>query len=93
MKLLFLCSMGVFGFASNSYYHDQSCVFGTDRQQQPLDPLTELLLGNEAQEPVDDEETVRMEEEPPNNVAYDIYSQEVQTPNNGWASVQVIYPV
>jgi len=87
--------MGVFGGSSSSYYHDQSFVFGTDRQQQQqLDPLTEFLLGsNEAQEPVDDEETIRMEEEPPNNVAYDIYNQEVNTPNNGWASVQVIYPV
>jgi len=86
--------MGVFGYTSNSYYHDQSFVFGTDRQQQPLDPLTELLLGcNEAQEPVDDEDTIRMEDEPPNNVAYDIYNQEVQTPNNGCSSVQVIYPV
>ena len=67
--------MGMFGMASNSYIHE-GCVF-----EQPL------LAPNEALEPVDDEETLRMDEptnnivEPLNNVALDIYTQELPTLN------------
>jgi len=50
---------------------------------QPMSPSSQLL--NEALLPLDDEETLRMEEEPSNNVAYNIYPneypQELATPN------------
>lgn len=64
--------------SSNSYLRDGSCVF-----EQPLSPNSQLL--NEALEPMDDEETLREPlydlEEPLNNVAHNIYTQEIPTLN------------
>ena len=78
---MFFCSVGVFGMSSNAYLRDRSCVF-----EQPLSPSSQLL--NEALEPMDDEETLRMNEEPSNNVeeplnnvAHNIYTHELPTLN------------
>lgn len=70
--------------SANAYLRDRSCVF-----EQPLSPSSQLL--NEALEPmdaIDDEETLRMNEEPSNNVeeplnnvAHNIYIQEPSTLN------------
>ena len=76
--------MGVYGgMTSNSYLHDRGCVF----DQPMLSPSSQLL--NEALEPMDlamdDEETLRETpnnvEEPLNNVAHNIYAQELPNLN------------
>ena len=72
--------MGVYGgIASNSYLRDRGCVF----DQPLLSPSSQLL--NEALEPMDDEETLREPpnnvEEPLNNVAHNIYAQELPNLN------------
>lgn len=68
--------MGVFGGTpANGYLREGGCVFG-----QPLSPTSQLL--NEALEPMDDEETIRMDEEPSNNVALNILPQELIWSNN-----------
>ena len=83
LTTVFSCSMSVYGgMASNSFLRDRGCVF----DQPPLSPSSQLL--NEALEPMDDEETLRMDEEPPNNVeeplnnvALNIYRQELPNLN------------
>ena len=80
---VFLCSMSVYGgMPSNSYLLEPGGVF----DQPLLSPSSQLL--NEALEPMDDEETLRMDEEPSNNieeplnnVAHNIYAQELPNLN------------
>ena len=58
---------------SNSFLRDRGCVF--DRSSLTTDP-SQLL--NEALEPLDDE-TLRMDEEPVNNVSLNVDAQEPPT--------------
>ena len=69
--------MDMFGMPLNPYLREQGCVFGQ--------PLLSSQLFNEALDPMDDEETLQEPTnniaEPLNNVAMDIYTQELPTLN------------
>ena len=74
--------MDMYRMTSSSYLHEQGCVF-----EQPLLTSASQLF-NEALEPMDDEETLRMNDEPINNIveplnniALDMYTQEHPTLN------------